>query len=306
MKNTADPPQQQPVKKSYIVPQKVHPHWNKPIPSVQPNVIEYDEGREPTNYQHKVHMSPLVPIIIPPEVPLPPPRVQTAQPPRVYKGGPSSNLRSRGKKNLLPLYALISQCQKSHEANSVTHQISVVTQEYRHLVKGPDRKILVRSFANELLQLSQGIRGVKGKNTFILILKDQVPKDKKVIYGKILCKVKPEKEEKERTRLTVGRNVLDFTGNISSPTASVTTAKFVFNSVVSTLGARCILYDIKHFYLNSILLEPEFMRIPLKSIPREIIYAYDLTALVKYQWWIYIRIEKGVYGLKQAGIISNQ
>ena len=96
-------------------------------------------------------------------------------------------------------------------------------------------------------QLAQGIREVKGKNTVMFIPKSKVPKDKKVTYGKIVCEMKPEKEEKERTRLTVGGNLLDFTGNLSAPTASVTTEKCVFNSVVSTPGARCLLADIKHF-----------------------------------------------------------
>ena len=100
--------------------------------------------------------------------------------------------------------------------------------------------------------------------------------------------------------------MLDFTVNLSSPTASVTPAKRVFDSVVSTPGGGFILADIKLFYLNNILPDPEFMCIPLKIIPREIIDTYDLTALVNYQGWIYMRIEKGVYGLKQAGIIANQ
>ena len=48
------------------------------------------------------------------------------------------------------------------------------------------------------------------------------------------------------------------------------------------------------------------MRTPLKIIPQEIIDAYKLTALVDYQGWIYMRIEKCMYGLKQAGISTNQ
>ena len=48
------------------------------------------------------------------------------------------------------------------------------------------------------------------------------------------------------------------------------------------------------------------MRIPLKIIPQEIIDAYNLTALVYNQGWIHMRIEKGMYGLKQARIISNR
>ena len=76
--------------------------------------------------------------------------------------------------------------------------------------------------------------------------------------------------------------------------------------MVSTPGARCLLANIKHLYLNNILPEPEFMWIPLKTIPQEIIDAYKLTALVDNQGWIHMRIKKGIYGLKQAGIIANQ
>ena len=121
-----------------------------------------------------------------------------------------------------------------------------------------------------------------------------------------MCEVKPEKEERERTKLTVGGNWLDFTGNLSAPTASVTTAKCFFISVVSTPGERCLLADIKIIYLNNVLRDPEFMRIYLKTIPQEIVDAYNLTALVDNQGWIYMRIKKGMYGLKQAMIIANQ
>ena len=48
------------------------------------------------------------------------------------------------------------------------------------------------------------------------------------------------------------------------------------------------------------------MRIPLKSAPQEIIYAYNLSTLVDNQGWIYMRIEKGMCGFKQAGIVTNQ
>ena len=105
-------------------------------------------------------------------------------------------------------------------------------------------------------KLAQFIRGLKGTNTVIFILKDQVPKYKKVTYGKILCEVKPEKKEKKRTILTVVRNLLDLRGNISAPTSPVTTENCVFNSVLSTPGVRCLLAEIKHFYLNNILPYP--------------------------------------------------
>ena len=94
-----------------------------------------------------------------------------------------------------------------------------------------------------------------------------------------MCKLKPEQEEKERTRLTVGGNFLDFKGNLRAPTASVTTENCLFNSVISTRGAGCLLADIYKITLK-ILPDPEFMRIPLKIIPQEFIDAYNLTKQV--------------------------
>ena len=48
------------------------------------------------------------------------------------------------------------------------------------------------------------------------------------------------------------------------------------------------------------------MRIPLKIIPQDTIDSYNPTSLVDDQGWIYMHIEKVIYGLKQAGIIANQ
>ena len=141
-----------------------------------------------------------------------------------YKGGQGrAQFQFKIKRQLKPLATVCidSTMPKTRKENSATNKISGVDQEYRHLIKGPERKIWEISFANELGQLSQGIREVRGKNTIMFILKYKVNKDKK--YGKSVCEMKPEKEEKERTRLTVGGNLLDFTGNLSAPTTSVTT-----------------------------------------------------------------------------------
>ena len=48
------------------------------------------------------------------------------------------------------------------------------------------------------------------------------------------------------------------------------------------------------------------MRIPLKTTPHEIIDAYNLSTVVENQGWIYLRVEKGMYGFKESGIIANQ
>ena len=48
----------------------------------------------------------------------------------------------------------------------------------------------------------------------------------------------------------------------------------------------------------------KYMRLPLHSIPDEIIAQYNLIALAS-DGWVYLEIRKGMPGLKQARIIAN-
>ena len=105
-------------------------------------------------------------------------------------------------------------------------------------------------------------------------------------YGRLVCDIKENKTETRRTRLTVGGNLLDFAGLLSTPTATVTTAKCLFNSVISTTGAKCIIADVKNFYLNNDLPEPKYMKLNMHIIPQEIIDEYALHKLVHENGWV--------------------
>ena len=61
----------------------------------------------------------------------------------------------------------------------------------------------------------------------------------------------------------------------------------------------------KNFYLNNDLPDPEYMTLHLHIIPQEIIDECDLQDLVDKDGWVYLKIVKVMYGLKQAGIIAN-
>ena len=124
-------------------------------------------------------------------------------------------------------------------------------------------------------------------------------------YGRLVCDIKEHKTETHQTRLTVSGNMLVFPVLLSTPTATVTTAKCLFNSVIFTPGAKCLVADVKNFYLNNDLPEPEYMKLHLHIIPQEIIDEYALHNLVDEDGWVYLNIVKGMYGLKQAGIIAN-
>ena len=50
---------------------------------------------------------------------------------------------------------------------------------------------------------------------------------------------------------------------------------------------------------------PEYMRIPVKYIPQEIIDEYNFLQLVK-SGFVYVEITKGIYGLLQAGLLAKK
>jgi hypothetical protein len=102
----------------------------------------------------------------------------------------------------------------------------------------------MRSTANEINRLYN-------TNTIKFIHISNIPKGRKVTYGSFVVDIKYHKEEKEQTRLTVGGDQIEYPGDKSTRTAGLTTAKILINSVISTLGAKFLVIDIKKFYLNT-------------------------------------------------------
>jgi hypothetical protein len=90
--------------------------------------------------------------------------------------------------------------------------------EYTALMNDPSLQPLwQRGFGNEAGHLFQGIRDIPGTVTFFFVELTNIPKDRKITYSKIVCDYKPHRKEKERVRLTVGGERLDYSGYISSP-----------------------------------------------------------------------------------------
>jgi hypothetical protein len=152
---------------------------------------------------------------------------------------------------------------------------------------------------------AQEINRLYNTNTIIFIQRSNTPKGRKVTYGSFVVDIKDHKEEKERTRLTVGGDQIEYPGEKSTRTAGLTTAKILINSVFSTMGAKFLVIDIKNFYLNTPLGRFEYMVINLSSLPQETIDKYDLLNLPQ-GGKVYIKFQKGMYGLPQAGILANE
>jgi hypothetical protein len=159
----------------------------------------------------------------------------------------------------------------------------------------------MKSTANEINRLFN-------TNTIRFIRRSDTPKGRKLTYGSFVVDIKDHKEEIERTILTVGGDQIEYPGDKSTRAAGLTTAKILINSVISTPSAIFLVIDINNFYLNTPLGEFEYMVINLALLPQETIEKYekyDLNELAQ-DGKVYIEIQKGMYGLPQAGILANK
>jgi hypothetical protein len=166
------------------------------------------------------------------------------------------------------------------------------------LMKDPRlQQLWKRGFGNKCGRLFQGIWDIPGTDTCFFIKLTNVLKDRKITYGKIVCDYKPHKKEKERVRLTVGGDRLDYSGDVATSTADITTFKILINSTLSIDDVTMMMMDIKNYYLGTPLPRFEYMKMLLSRFPEEIFQKYNLNA-VAVDGWVYIEIRKGMYGLK--------
>eukprot|EP00978_Attheya_sp_CCMP212_P010371 scaffold25103_cov42-Attheya_sp.AAC.1 len=144
-----------------------------------------------------------------------------------------------------------------------------------------------------------------GTNNFRFIKHTDIPNNRKATYVRIVCDERPLKTETKRVFLTVGGDKIDYPGKVATPTAELVAVKCLLNSVVSTPGAQCLSANAKDFYLGTPMERPEYMRIPVKWIPTVIMDQYNLTPLIHNEY-VMVEINKGMYGLPQAGILANK
>jgi hypothetical protein len=90
------------------------------------------------------------------------------------------------------------------------------------------------------------------------------------------------------------------------PTTNLTTVKPLFNFTISTPSALFNGINLASFYLNTPMERYEYMRLRLDIIPQDIIDKYNLNKIVDADGWVYVKICKGMYGLPQAGILTNK
>ena len=120
--------------------------------------------------------------------------------------------------------------------------------DYKQLVNHSDkqtRELWQKSAANEFGKLLKGVgknedgtQRVKGSDTFHFIKRKQVPIGKKVTYARFCCDVRLQKDDINRTRLTVGGDRLPYDGKTSTETAGQETIKIHLNSTIPTKDVK--------------------------------------------------------------------
>ncbi len=170
------------------------------------------------------------------------------------------------------------------------------------------------SYANEFGWLCQGIgtgpspntKWVASTNTFFLINYHDIPchKQKKIYHTMVVCKVYLEKDDPDCTCVTIGSNCICFPSNVETNTLSLELVKLLLNSVLSCPGTRFSSIDLKSFYLDTPMLDPEYFCIKIADITAEFIEEYNLQGC-DCDGWVYFKIFQGCYGLPQARILAK-
>jgi hypothetical protein len=140
---------------------------------------------------------------------VPPPRVTTAPARRNPRGHHPPQVTQEDRSYQLPATPL----PRINWAYAVTDVATGQQLEYRQLLQRPDLKPMwEKAFANELGRLAQGISYIKGTHTIVFIQAAEIPKERTVTYGRLVCDIRPQKAEQHRMQLTVGGDRIDYPG----------------------------------------------------------------------------------------------
>ena len=84
--------------------------------------------------------------------------------------------------------------------------------------------------------------------------------------------------------------------------------RILVNSVISDAGkgAQFLSCDLKDYFLATPMARPEYMKIAWKYFLTCIITRSDLQKIRSSDEYIYCRIQKGMYRLKQAAVLAYE
>ena len=104
----------------------------------------------------------------------------------------------------------------------------------------------------------------------------------------------------------MGGGRLEYPDDTLSPAASILDSKLLFNSTISDArrDARFMSCDLKYFFLENPMPREYYMSIHSKYSQPDVRDQYHIEVLVAADGYVYIKTINGMYGLKQAAIIT--
>ncbi len=95
-------------------------------------------------------------------------------------------------------------------------------------------------------------------------------------------------------------------GDARTLTADLLIVKLLISIIISTQGAKFMTMDVKDFYLNTPMARYKYMQLKISHMPDDVIEHYKLRNIITPDGHICCEIQKGMYGLPQAGIIAQE
>jgi hypothetical protein len=134
--------------------------------------------------------------------------------------------------------------------------------------------------SNEVHCLAQSKEGVtKAANTIYFLVHKEIQcisTNHTVTYDRIVIDHCPQKEDPNCVCITVGGNLINYPFKLTTRTTDMVSPKLLWNSTISTKGARFAGADIKNMYLETPLDRYEYMKMALSLFPQDIIDHYGL------------------------------
>jgi hypothetical protein len=128
---------------------------------------------------------------------------------------------------------------------------------YKRIMHNPaTTKIWQTAFGKDFGGMAQGNlkTSQKGTNSIFVMTHAEIqgiPKNQMVTYAHVVVDYRPQKVDPHRIHIMAGRNLINCPGELTTCTANLTTSKPMWNSVLSTEGAKYMCLHIKNFYLTA-------------------------------------------------------
>ena len=170
---------------------------------------------------------------------------------------------------------------------------------YRKSHQGPHATHWAQVDAEEMERLFKS-------GTLRPILFGDIPAGQQATYINPVCseKTKDNGSLKLRTRATIGGDRIEYPYSTTAVTAELESIKILINAMISDNAAFSTV-DLEDFYLGTPLPHPEYVRIPVKFIPKPVLEFYLLQPFL-YKGALFCVVLKTHYGLPQAGALSQQ